>query len=131
MTPAEAQMLLAIAASADNRKPSKEAATLWSHALGDLPFIDCRDAVVAHYTRTTDWLMPAHVITEVRKIRAKRLEEHPPLTPPADLDPIETLAWLKAARRRVADGELVVDETRELKPRHLPDLKALMPRVTP
>lgn len=132
MTPAEAQMLLGIAASFDNRKPSEEAAIAWSHALGELPFADCRDAVVAHYRRSTDWIMPGHIITAVKQVRAKRIEDHPPLTPPPDLDPIETTAWLRGARRRIADGEVVDCDAAygELTTRHLPDLRALMPAIT-
>ena len=127
MTPAEAQMLLGIAASFDNRKPSEEAAVAWSHALDGFRFVDCRDAIVAHYRSSSEWLMPARIIAEVKRIRAKRIEEHPPLTPPAGLTPIETTAWLKEARHRVGNGESVDCDAAygELKPRHLPDLRAL------
>lgn len=130
MTPAEAQMLLGIAASFDNRKPNEETAIAWSHALGDLPYVDCRDAIVRHYQASSEWLMPAKVIADVKRVRAKRLEDHPPLTPPRDLSPLETNAWLREARRRVADGEVIDCDAAygELKPRNLPDLKALIQR---
>lgn len=138
MNAAEAQMLLGIAASFDNRKPSEEAAIAWSHALGDLPFTDCRDAVVAHYRIGSEWLMPAKVIAEVKRIRAKRINDHPPLTPPpgpegeTDAELVERQqAWLADARRRIADGEVIDCDVAygELKARHLPDVRALMPRV--
>lgn len=130
MTPTEAQGLLTVAAAFDNRKPDPDAAKAWSVALDGIRFEDARDAIVAHYRASSEWLMPAKVIAEVKRIRSKRIEDHPPLTPPADLDPVETNAWLREQRWRIGNGELLdPDEARgELKPRHLPDLRALMQR---
>lgn len=122
-------MLLGIAASFDNRKPSEEAATAWSVALDGIRFIDARDAIVAHYRTSSEWLMPAKVITEVRRIRSKRIAEAGDLTPPPDLTPLETVAWLKEARARIGDGE-TVDQLAaygELTPRHMPDLRRVLP----
>lgn len=129
MTPAEAAALLTVAAAFDNRKPDPDAAKAWSIALGDLPFTDCRDAIVAHYQRTTDWLMPAHVIGAVKKVRRDRLEDAPPMTPPPGLDPVQTNAWLGWARGEVAAGRTVDCDAAygELKTRHLPDLRELLP----
>jgi hypothetical protein len=130
MTPAEASALLTVAAAFDNRKPDPDAAKAWSIALGDLPFVDCRDAIVAHYQRTTDWLMPAHVIGAVRKVRQNRLEDAPVLTPPPGLTVAEYLTWLKGARARIAAGETIDCDAAygELKQRYLPELRALMPK---
>lgn len=122
-------MLLGIAASFDNRKPSEEAATAWSVALDGIRFIDARDAVVAHYRTSSEWLMPARIISEVRRIRSKRIAEAGDLTPPPDLTPVETVAWLKEARARIGDGE-TVDQLAaygELTPRHMPDLRRALP----
>jgi hypothetical protein len=131
MTPAEAGALLTVAAAFDNRKPDEDAAKAWSIALDGLRFIDARDAIVAHYKTSSEWLMPSKVIAEVKRIRAKRIAEHPAPTPPANLDPVETCAWLKAARARIADGETVPDGDRgELHQRHLPDLRQVMPSTT-
>lgn len=129
MTPAEAQMLLSIAASFDNRKPNEEAAVSWSHALDGLRFEDARDAIVAHYRASSEWLMPAKVISEVRRIRSKRIAEAGDLTPPPDLTPLETIAWLKDAKRRIGNGETVDDLAAygELTPRHMPDLLRVLP----
>lgn len=129
MTPAEAQMLLGIAASFDNRKPSEEAATAWSVALDGIRFVDARDAIVAHYRASSDWLMPQKVIAEVRRIRSKRIAEAGDLTPPPDLTPRETCAWLEEARRRIGDGD-TVDELAAygvLTPRNLADLRLALP----
>lgn len=135
MTPAEAQGLLTVAAAFDNRKPDEAAAQAWAMALGDLPFYDCRDAIVRHYQASGEWVMPAKVIADVKRVRAKRLEDHTPLTPPRHDCPSEDCtceefqrAWLKEARRRVANGEVIDCDAAygELKPRNLPDLKALI-----
>lgn len=110
MTPAEAQLLLGIAASFDNRKPNEEAAVAWSHALHGIRFADARDAIVAHYRATNEWLMPNKVITEVKRIRSKRLADYGALAePPAHIDPDDTAAyqrWVIDTRRSIADGEL-------------------------
>jgi hypothetical protein len=135
MTPAEAQMLLGIAASFDNRKPSEEAAIAWSHALDGYRFEDCRDAIVAHYQASSEWLMPAKVIAEVKRIRSKRIDDHPPLTPPPapeHLSESEQVAWQTDWRReaigRIGDGEVIDSDAAygELKPRHLPDMRELI-----
>ncbi|MEQ7847740.1 hypothetical protein [Nocardioides kribbensis] len=129
MNPQEAAALLGVAASFDNRKPDPDAATAWSVALRDVRFVDARDAVVAHYSRTSDWLMPAHVIHGVKAIRRNRLLEHPPITPP-DLEEAETRAWMRAMTQRIADGEVIDPEAArgELKPRNLGELRSLMAR---
>lgn len=107
MTPHEAAALLSVAAAFDNRKPDADAATAWAAALHDLRFVDCRDAIVAHYRSTDAWLMPSMVIAQVKRIRSKRLHENPEPAPPAELTPVETIAWLADVRRRIADGELI------------------------
>lgn len=130
MSPAEAQMLLGIAASFDNRKPNEEAAIAWSHALNGLRFVDCRDAVVQHYSTSSEWIMPAQIRAHVKRIRAKRIDDHPPLTPPPDLSPVETIAWQQEARRRIGDGEVIDCDAAygELKARNLAELRVLMPK---
>lgn len=107
MTPAEAQVLLSMAAAYDNRRPDADAAKAWALALDGLPYIDCRDAIVAHYRGSTEWIMPAVVRAAVRRIRAKRIDDHPPLVPPPGLDDVQERRWLSEARRRVGDGEQI------------------------
>jgi hypothetical protein len=127
MTPTEATALLSICAAFDNRKPDKDAATAWSVALGDIRFVDARDAVVAHYRASNEWIMPANVIGEVRRIRAKRIVDHDPLTPPPGLTVAETNVWLREAHARIGDGETINCDAAygELRPRHLPELRQL------
>lgn len=112
MTPAEASQLLAIAASADNRKPNAVAAKFWATTLDGYRLADCEQAISRHYGRSNEFVMPFHVITEVRRIRYERLEahiqKHGPLQPPADLDPDDTGAyadWLHDEQTRIANGD--------------------------
>lgn len=107
MSPAEAATLLAVAAAFDNRKPDADAAQAWAMALDGLRFHDCRDAIMAHYRASTEWVMPAMVRAAVKRIRAKRIDEHPPLVPPPGLDDAQELTWMADATRRVGDGERV------------------------
>ena len=128
MTPAEAQVLLSMAAAFDNRKPDPDAAKAWAAALDDVRFEDARLALIQHFKTSTEYLMPVMIRTAVRKMRAKRIDDHPPLTPPPGLTVLETNQWLKEARRRIGDGETIdSDAAYELKPRVLSDLAALMP----
>lgn len=133
MTPAEAQVLLTMASSVDNRKIDEtgDTAKAWAAMLEDIRFEDARDALKEHFMTSTEYLMPVMIRTAVKRMRAKRIEAHPPLTPPPGLDVAETNQWLKEARRRIGDGEQIdSDAAYELKPRNLGDLKQLMPRVT-
>lgn len=107
MTPAEAQMLLGIAASFDNRKPNEEAAVAWSHALAGVRFVDARDAVVEHYRTSSEWIMPAQVIAAVRRVRSKRIADHAPLLPPPGLDDEQERRWIREARWRIGNGEVI------------------------
>jgi len=119
MSPAEAQMLLSMCSTVDNRKPDADAAKAWAAMLNDLRFEDCRHAVVEHYKTSTDWLMPAKVRADVKRIRSKRIAEHPPLIPPPNID--DERAWLREARRRIGDGEVIDCDALygELKPRDM------------
>lgn len=71
MTPSEAATLLAVAASFDRRTVGKADAAAWAVILADFSFDEARDAVVAHYAESSDWLMPSHVIALVVSRRAR------------------------------------------------------------
>lgn len=66
MTPDEAAVVLAKAASYDNRKPSAEMATSWAQALSDIDVRSALQAVIAHYAADTSFVMPAHVRNRAR-----------------------------------------------------------------
>ena len=128
MTPAEAQVLLSMAAAFDNRKPDADAARAWSAALDGLRFDDCRDALIEHYKTSTDYLMPVLIRTAVRRIRSKRIAEVGDLIPPPGLSELETRQWLRDARRRIGDGETFTPQ--QLPPADPPRLRALLTRAT-
>lgn len=132
MTPQEAAALLTVAAAFDNRKPDKDAAMAWSLTLHNLPFLDCRDAIVQHYRKSTDWLMPAHVVELVKRVRDKRIADNAAeLTPPPEAREGDAHRdWLRDAVRRLGDGEPVEAiswRDPDALPRHLPDLRRLLP----
>jgi hypothetical protein len=129
MTPAEAQVLLSMASAYDNRKPDPDAAKAWAAALDDLRFVDCRDALIKHYKTSTEWLMPAMIRAEVKRIRAKRIAEFGHYDVPPGLDSRQTLEFIRATNKRIADCEVTSAaelETPGKSERHLPDMRELM-----
>lgn len=112
MTPAEAAALLTIAAAYDNRKPDEDQARAWALVLSDLRFEDCRDAIVAHYRHSREWLMPADVVAGARKLRIARWDAYysefgmPPYPPELADNPAEENRWYDAVRQRILNGEV-------------------------
>ncbi len=87
--PAEAAGLLAYAAATDNREVTETAAHAWAAALDDkVTPRDGKAAIDAHRSTSTDWLMPAHINAEVRRIRRARLDGMETPQPPEALDGI-------------------------------------------
>jgi hypothetical protein len=70
MNTTEAAQLLAVIQTYDQRTVGETDVIAWQKALEDLPFSDCRDAVVGHYQAETDRIMPANV--RVRAVLAQR-----------------------------------------------------------
>jgi hypothetical protein len=106
MNATEISALLTVCASFDGRKPNPETVPAWTAALGDLDFTAARDAAVAHYQETTDWIMPAHIRGRVRRERRDRIEDDV-IPMPVGLDPDDTAAYiraLQAGRRALAEG---------------------------
>lgn len=98
----------------------------WGLLLEDVRFTDAKQAVTI-VARKQPWVSPAEIIAEVKKIRRKRIDEYGPITPPADLDPDNTVAyreWWRDVQRAIADGDMRPKEL-ELPKR---DMSAL-PRV--
>lgn len=132
MTPAEAQALLTICAAFDNRKPDPDAAQAWSLALAGLRFEDCRDAIVKHYQESREWIMPADVRAEVKRVRGGRVD-HETVPIPPGFDPDDTSAYqrlLAESRRAQADGrEVVLPEYRPT--RHIRELTSVFRALPP
>lgn len=132
MNPEEAVMLCRYVRACCPQQAIDEYTPLaWAEHLENVTYEDAKAAAKA-ITSRQPFVQIAELKAEVRRIRAKRIDEHPTLTPPPGLDPIETVQWRKDMNRRIGDGEVIdCDEAYgELKPRHLPDLRALMPKPT-
>jgi hypothetical protein len=80
----------------------------WGLILADIRFEDAKLAVV-EIKKSSTWVDPSDIIREVKRIRAKRISEYGPMTPPADLDPDDTGAyrdWWVNTQRAIGDGVL-------------------------
>lgn len=74
----ETHDLLTLAAKYDNRRFDDATVMAWQEVLADLPFDDCRTAVVSHVATSAEYLMPVHVVqgaAEIDRIRRRRLRE--------------------------------------------------------
>jgi hypothetical protein len=121
MKPAEAAVLLTIAAAYDNRKPDADQAKAWAMALDGLRFEDCRTVIVEHYRKSREWLMPVDVVMGVKRLRAQRLDDYGPIPAPKGIDPDDKPRYQRARlemQTRIADGDLVRQE--EPEPEALP-----------
>ena len=128
MTPREAVALCRFtAACCPAQKFDEYTPDAWGLILEGIRFEDAKLAIVEIKKRST-WVDPSDIIREVKKVRAKRIDEHGPITPPADLDPIDEQAWMAAAIARVGDGEVLHDVRGELKPRDMKQLTGAIRR---
>jgi Asp-tRNA(Asn)/Glu-tRNA(Gln) amidotransferase A subunit family amidase len=109
---ATAALLLGVASGFDNRKPNQDAAAAWAEALGELDPTMCRDAIVDHYTRSREWLMPADVIQAVRR----KMAELAPVTAevPAELQAMDDGPEFDAAYRRWMQTGEIPDPQKQL-----------------
>lgn len=119
MNLAETNQLLTLIASYDNRRTGDETVRAWREVLADLPFADCRAAVVEHFANSEAYLMPVHVrqgaLARDRDRRREQREEQDRLAIEAEAsDPTrrdrspEVRALLDELRRRLPP----VDETK-------------------
>lgn len=67
MTGEESGKLLGMCAAYDNRNVDDSALYAWFRAIGDLPYAECESAVIAHYTDSREWIMPADVRKRVKR----------------------------------------------------------------
>jgi len=74
MNAEETGRLLATCASYDNRKVDESVVIAWLRVLGDMPYQECDAAVVAHYTDSREWVMPADIRTRVRRVQRDQAE---------------------------------------------------------
>lgn len=84
----------------------------WAEALDDIRFEDAIEAVRRIGRREAEpgnslFIEPRHIRSEVRKLRVERMNRHPQVEPPAELDPSDFMSWHRSIQRRIADGEII------------------------
>lgn len=99
--------VLAVAAAFDNRTVGDADCTAWYRVIGHLDQREAEEAIIAHYSETTDRIMPAHVLNRVGKLRALRIAHAGPEAVPDVDDPDDWRAYqaaLREGRFRTASG---------------------------
>lgn len=138
MTPAEAQVLLGMAATVDNRKPDPtgDTARAWAALLDGLEIGECQAAVARHLRTSTEWLTPAHiramVLAQRRENRLAHRRDHGPLLPPPGLTNAEERDWERQALARISRGEVIDCEAAHPEPlANAPRLRELLAAANP
>lgn len=119
MTPQEIIDLLSVAAGYDRRTIGQADVEAWRLALDDprVPNISLEeavDAIILHYRDTTDFVMPAHILTRVKAHRAATLAQimpaHPADTTLAyrDVEALWQREYAEAMARRDANRAAVL-----------------------
>lgn len=72
MTEIEIGKLLTIAASYDNRNVSRETVTAWYQLLKGFTYAEAQEALLEHFANSTDYLMPAHIVSGIKRKRGYR-----------------------------------------------------------
>jgi hypothetical protein len=75
MNKLEISKLLTVVSTYDNRKIATETVEAWFLVLGDISFEEASEAIVMHFKDSTNWLLPAHIRTNVRIIRDRKERE--------------------------------------------------------
>jgi hypothetical protein len=101
-------MLLTVAASFDRRTIADEDAIAWAAALPDIEMVEARDAVVAHYRESRQWVMPNDILRRVfrRRDENRRAVGTTTVTPPSALadTPRTEAQWIRIYRASVGRG---------------------------
>lgn len=104
----EAWQLLTLASARDGRTVDKEVAIVWADDLAHITIQEAAEAARMHYQQSTAWMMPAHVIANVKRIRERVAREESvrrQLTP-------EPAVW---SEEGIAEYHRVVQELKEQK----------------
>lgn len=107
MNRAETGRLLTKAAMIDNREVTPALVAAWHELLEDVDYADAVQALKHHRATSTEYLVPAHILAGVRRIRADRLERS--ITTPPDLadGAVTACNRLQAQIKAIADGRYV------------------------
>ena len=81
----------------------------WSLALSRVSYDDAKQACADLAGLDLEpgksrYIEPGHVAAQVKRIRAKRLDDYGPVDPPAGLEPSEYLGWLRSTNEAIASG---------------------------
>lgn len=108
----EAFQLLTLASARDGRTVDKEVASVWAEDLRHVNIADAVEAATMHYRESTAWLMPNHVIANVRRIRERHEREdriqrqlNPPPAAPVDDGSGIQLYWAEVARLKALKAQ--------------------------
>ena len=108
MNQEQAGIILAKCSAFDNRKPSLASAEAWADALD--PKLNVPDAlaiVVAHYRASREWIMPADINREGKRIRLERIraaKAQGEILPPVALEPHIFTRWCQTATDAIGAG---------------------------
>lgn len=106
MTPAEAVRLCRIvSACCPQQKLDDATPQVWGDLLEGIPYGDAESAV-KELAKRQPFIAPSEIITEVKRIRSRRIEDHP-IYPPPGLDPDDVAGyqrWLAESRTSVGNG---------------------------
>lgn len=73
----ETAAVLAKIQSYDNRNVDTAAIVSWHEQLEPHAYKDCIAAVVAHFGKSTDWILPAHIKQRVKEVELRRMQGFP------------------------------------------------------
>ena len=81
----------------------------WALILRHIDYNDAKQAVIDIASRPLEpgksrYIEPGHIIGGVRRIRAKRIEDYGPVSPPAGLDTAGYMDWLRETRHLIGSG---------------------------
>jgi len=72
----EVAKLLTIVSTVDNRKVAEETVLGWYELIGDIDYDVALEAVRMHQKESAEWLMPAHVRANSKRVRDARDRQH-------------------------------------------------------
>lgn len=113
MTPPQMADLLNLISSTDGRNLTQQMPSAWMEHLGDLGYQDCKQAVLAHYRDSTEWLMPAHIRKRVQAVRQQRINaigQNVNASRADAEDPRNEIRVRTALTRALGDGTLTPDQ---------------------
>lgn len=113
MNVVEVGKLLTIASAYDNRTVSTESAVAWNEIIGYIDFDVAVEAVKYHFRTSTEYLMPAHIVTGARRViedierqerRTRPALPRPPITLDLEQFDRDVQAAIVAERKRRAEA---------------------------